>query len=265
MPLPRVPKIEKTPVPPESAPDWKETLKIQDPYSLGPAESWLRVHQARVPTPDHLELNVAGEWVAQEQGVWRIHQWLSPDCAVVSQDQSRLLLINRNGERTVVWEGPRLLETVGGGIWGDNWMFAAGALPDGRWVAALPATEESDRDERTWRQKLVLMSADNVPLASLLTPERSDSAVAKRQARRFMTRVIYPACGGRVIVLNDTDVLAVGVYQDRLEFIGKTVMPRLGGGVRVDGTDVLVSTSLADSKVSWFRLEQLDDLWKKKS
>ena len=264
MPLPRVSKIERIPVAPEDAPDWKETLGLQDPYGMGPAEPWLRIDQSRFPKPDCLERLHDGQWVDAEEGVWRIHAYLQPDRAIVSQNQTRLLEFRPDGSRRTLWEGPRLVERSGGALWGDNWMFAACALPDGRWVAALPSIDDPERDEQTWVQRLVLFDADNREIASLTAPERTDTAVKKGHSRRFMVRRIHPACDGQVVVLASVEVLAVGVYESELKFIGKTTMPRLGGGVWIDGKEVLVSTSLADQKINWRRLEGIQALWDKR-
>lgn len=266
MTFPRVPKIEKTEV------DWAPEVLFPaestppDPFGLGPSDPWLAIDR-RFPEPDHLvRTEASGADREHGDGPWRIHAYRSPSTAIVSHDQTRLLELDRDGTERDLWRGPRLRLIYGGAVWGGNWMFGAVPLPDGRMVIKTPDPSDTDGGPESWPVQVTLLDADGDPVDSIAMPLRSPRA-AKRTGlpRRFTASAIAPACEGRVIVLTETEILAVGVYEDHLAFVGKGTMPRNGGGTRSDGTDVRVSNDLSGVTYRWFRLDGLDELWAKKN
>ena len=256
MPLPRVPKITRTRL--DEGPPREVTYGVQDPFGLGPKDPWLRVQHQSGPKPKLLQRLDAGEWSDIGEGMFRIHAWRSETCAIVSQDQRRLFNLERDGSQTTLWEGDVLVE-IQGGIWADNWMFAAAVLPDGSSLLILPS--DTVEDPHTAARFLVLMDEDGEEIHRLELPERTDSAVKRGDPRRFLARSIHVGCKGRVAVIENTDLLAVGIYNHHIDWIGKTTT---GGAVHGNGREVLVSTSLANQKFHWSRLEGLEELWERK-
>lgn len=265
MTFPRVPKIEK--IEEESwKPDEPFGALVRDALGLGPTTPWLRLEN-RFPEPDRLHrTDDAGDEHDMGDGPWRVHAYLSADVAVVSHDQVRLYELHRDGTERDLWTGPRIQLSHGGARWGGNWMFSASPLPDGRLVIRTPDVDDPDGDPHGWPLQVSLLDASRRIVASLTMPLRSPSAAKKKYLpRRFTAAQMDIACGGRVLVLEETEILAVGIYDDRLAFIGKGTMPRSGGGLYSDGELVRVSNDLSGVTYRYFRLEGLLELWQKKA